>query len=209
MRVVSYNIQGGVRGMSWIAGIVRDLAADVACLHEVRRGQTSRIADIAGRRGIWAPARRFGKFGCAMLVREKPRSVRTVRLSRSVGLEPRVLIVAQFGSIAVATTHLGLVGEERLRHAQEILEALPASGPVILAGDLNEGPDGPAVSTLLTRLTDAFALAGDGPGYTFPASAPAHRIDYVLASRHLVVEACRVEDVRAADHRPVVAEFAV
>jgi endonuclease/exonuclease/phosphatase family metal-dependent hydrolase len=195
--------------MSWIAGIVRDLAADVACLNEVRRGQPGRIADIAVRRAIWGPARRFGKFGSALLVREKPRSVRVVRLSRTVGLEPRAMIVARFGAITVATTHLGLVGEERLRHAQEILEALPSDGPVIVAGDLNEGPDGPAVGTLLTRFIDSFALAGEGPGYTFPASAPAHRIDYVLATRHVVVEACRVEDVRAADHRPVVAELAV
>jgi endonuclease/exonuclease/phosphatase family metal-dependent hydrolase len=209
VRVLSYNIQGGVRGVPWIAGVVRDLAADVACLNEVRRGQHSRIASVAGRRALWGPARRLGNFGNTILVREKPRSVRVVRLSKTVGLERRAMIVARFGTITVATTHLGLVGEERLRHAGEILDALPSGGPVILAGDLNEAPDGPAMSMLLTRFTDAFALAGDGPGFTFPASAPAHRIDYVLASRHVIVEACRVEDVRAADHRPVVAELAV
>lgn len=209
MRVLAYNIQGGVRGVPWIAGIVRDLAADVACLNEVRRGQHARIARVAGRRALWGPPRRFGNFGNAILVREKPRETRLVRLSRTVGLEPRGLLVARFGSITVATTHLGLVGEERMRHAGEILEALPSGGPVILAGDLNEGPDGPAVQTLLTRFVDAFALTGEGPGFTFPASSPSHRIDYVLTSRDVFVETCRVEDFRAADHRPVVAELAV
>ena len=75
------------------------------------------------------------------------------------------------------------MGEERLRHAEEILDALPSGGPVILAGDLHEAPDGPAVHLLLTRFMDAFAVTGEGPGYTFPASSPAHRLDYVLATR--------------------------
>jgi endonuclease/exonuclease/phosphatase family metal-dependent hydrolase len=44
---------------------------------------------------------------------------------------------------------------------------------------------------------------------TYPSTVPAKRIDFVLASRHFRVQAARVPDSQASDHRPVIVDFVV
>jgi endonuclease/exonuclease/phosphatase family metal-dependent hydrolase len=112
---------------------------------------------------------------------------------------------------AVAT-HLALRPFERRRHALELAALLRGLGePLVLGGDLNERPDGPAVATVGEGLRDAWLLGGDANGETFPAEEPTARIDYLFVSRDIRVERAIVPptpDVRtASDHRPVVADL--
>ncbi|HEX9697417.1 MAG TPA: endonuclease/exonuclease/phosphatase family protein [Actinomycetota bacterium] len=204
MRVAAYNIQGGVRGADAIGGVLRDLACDVACLSEVRGSHLKRIARIAGRRAVFGPTIGLRRFGNAILSREPAGRVRRIRLSRSPGMEPRGLLVADCGGITVAATHLGHAGEERARHVEEILDALGDARPAILAGDFNEQAEGAAIRRLDGRFTDAFAASGLDDGATFPSSGATRRIDYVFV-RGLTVEACEVPASTASDHLPVVA----
>lgn len=205
MRIAAYNIQHGARGVEWVGGIIRDIAADVTCINEVTRPQLRPLAQFAGR-GSWHGGALFGGMGNAILSRRDTHATIRKRLSRSPGLERRSLLGVEAGGLTITTTHLGLVGEERLRHAREILDALPPSGRLVLAGDLNEEPDGPAVALLMQRFDDAFMIAGEGRGETFPSSGPRQRIDYVLVSGVRVIS-CEVIEALAADHRPVVAEI--
>jgi endonuclease/exonuclease/phosphatase family metal-dependent hydrolase len=46
-----------------------------------------------------------------------------------------------------------------------------------------------------------------GSGFTFPATEPLRRIDYVLASPHFRTQNASVPAVLASDHRPVVVEL--
>ena len=96
----------------------------------------------------------------------------------------------------------------RLLQVDAIREVLAATRPpVVLVGDLNSRPGRPETRQLTDVLVDAWATAGQGPGYTFDARRPHARIDYVLSSDDLVARAAEVLPSRAADHLPVVADL--
>jgi len=204
LRVVTYNVQGGVRGVEAVAGVLRDLAPDIACLNEVRGANLRPIARIAGRRAVFGPTIGVRRFGNAILAREPFGRVTRIRLSKSPGMERRGLLIADCGGVTVAATHLGHAGEERARHLEEILGHVGQARPAILAGDFNEPADGAALRRLAGHFTDAFAVAGEGGGATFPSNGPDRRIDYVFA-RGIDVVSCEVPRVSASDHLPVVA----
>ena len=76
---------------------------------------------------------------------------RDVLLSRTPGLHQRGLAVAEVSvgglRVAVASMHLGLRADERLRHVDEVTDALSVyEVPVVVAGDVNERPGEPAWS---------------------------------------------------------------
>jgi endonuclease/exonuclease/phosphatase family metal-dependent hydrolase len=73
----------------------------------------------------------------------------------------------------------------------------------ILLGDFNAPPEAPELAPLWEKLT----IAPAGP--TFPADAPAKRIDHVAVSGGLRVRATSVPETPASDHRPVLAELSV
>lgn len=81
--------------------------------------------------------------------------------------------------------------------------------PFLVAGDTNL----PHLSVTFRRelgdLTDAFAQAGFGLGYTFPAKRPWMRIDRVLASPGLSFTDARVGPLGASDHRPLFVDVAL
>lgn len=86
---------------------------------------------------------------------------------------------------------LGILGGER--------------GPKILVGDFNAAPGAPELAPLWTKLRDA---APDGQA-TYPASAPASRIDLVTAAPGIRVLTSRAGDSLASGHRPVVVRVSV
>ncbi|HEY4956572.1 MAG TPA: endonuclease/exonuclease/phosphatase family protein, partial [Caldimonas sp.] len=103
--------------------------------------------------------------------------------------------------------------EARLAQAHALAREM-ASGPLVLAGDLN-APDSSAVvrSLLALGLRDAFANAGRGYGYTYGHTLrPAFsflRIDHILVSAEFDVRDCFVGGDEASDHRPVIADIAL
>ena len=206
MKIVTYNIKGCAHGVGWVSGALRDIAADVLCLQEVKRSHLSKLAELTSRRPVFFASRPLSGFGNAIFARERPEVTAKLRLVRSPGLERRSMIVARFDGVTVATTHLGLVADERVQHARQIEGALADHDPLILAGDFNEEPDAPAMSLLRGRLHDAFEDAGSGDGNTFPAVVPDRRIDCVLY-RGLTVVSAEVFRVNASDHRPLVVEL--
>jgi endonuclease/exonuclease/phosphatase family metal-dependent hydrolase len=110
------------------------------------------------------------------------------------------------------SVHLGLRPVERLRHAEQLSDALRGlGGPIVLGGDLNETPEHAAASFLAERYWDAWLLGGDVAGETFPSSDPTARIDYLFVSEGVRVDRVVVpadEEARlASDHRPLVAEL--
>lgn len=209
-RFVQWNIKGGQLGLDGVASQLEQLDPDAVALHEVFTGQVKHLARSLGRVPIAAPATRFGlkRFGNALLVRERPAEVRRILLSQAKGIERRGLVVARLASgLHLAATHLDLEFEERRRHIVEIMRALEGAQPLVLGGDLNERPEGFAVRRLLERYTDAFAVAGDGDGSTFPADKPVKRIDFVLCSRGMAIERVWSPPTERSDHLPVVAEL--
>jgi len=103
----------------------------------------------------------------------------------------------------------------RLRQAHAIRDVLAEARatepttPVLLLGDLNAFPGTPEVRLLTEQLTDAWATAGRGRGYTFPNPVPYRRLDYIGVAGARVLHAAVVPARLASDHRPVLADLAL
>ena len=106
----------------------------------------------------------------------------------------------------VLNAHLGVSVEERRLQVEVLLNAADqAAGPHALFGDLNARPTAPELAALFERFGDAWAVAGDGDGFTFPVPEPKARIDYVLVSAHFTVLSVNVPASPGSDHFPLVA----
>ncbi len=218
LRVVVYNVRGFRDGLERVAAVVSHFEPDLVLLNEtggrlaLRRFARAVGMDVAG--DPWSPFRRRVKD--AVLARPPWRiaHARQHRFPTMSRLYPRGAIVAELrragARIFAVAVHLGLQPGERRRHAEALAELVRGlHGPVVVGGDLNERPDGEAVTFLSERFRDAWLLGGDASGETFPAEEPSARIDYLFVSEAVRVDRAVVpggpDARRASDHRPIVA----
>ena len=116
--------------------------------------------------------------------------------------EPRVAVLAAVetpsGPLVVGTTHLSFVPMWNTVQLRRLSRALPATGHLVLTGDLNLRP-GPA--------QQASGLRSAGASATYPADRPTRQIDHVLVRE--MPRTIRVHSPRLplSDHRPLVVEF--
>jgi endonuclease/exonuclease/phosphatase family metal-dependent hydrolase len=221
MRLMSYNIRGGLgmdnrRSIARIARVIREYAPDIACLQEVHRrlpwsglrDQPRLLGRYTGMHVTFLPNLRFGPggYGNCVLSREPA-------LSSALHLLPS--LKEQRGAIAVEVpaggttwsvlcTHFGLNGEERQAQARQLAEiGRAARCPCLLAGDLNEGPEAPAVRFLLEA---GWRHASSPVEPTFTSTNPRDRIDYILMGAGIGCERGWVGVSEASDHLPIGAE---
>jgi endonuclease/exonuclease/phosphatase family metal-dependent hydrolase len=118
-------------------------------------------------------------------------------------------VLVRGAAVRVFNTHTDYRPDPAVR-VKQVAEMLRIVGeprmPTLLFGDLNAPPDAPEMQPLLIRLRDAWPTA-NGDGFTYPATKPVKRIDYVLTSPHYRVLSARVPETNASDHRPVVVEL--
>lgn len=150
-------------------------------------------------------------WGNAILSRYPISEVRVERLPRGRDAMARsqliaVLDVREDQRIAVIATHLSHVdvqGDTRLPQARSIagtVARLRDRGvPVIVAGDLNAGPDDPELATF-GDLARSAVPAGNP---TFPSTAPEVQIDHILISEQFEVTGSSVPQILHSDHLPV------
>jgi endonuclease/exonuclease/phosphatase family metal-dependent hydrolase len=219
LRVVGYNVRsfrGGTDPVVQAVGPVPDLVLVQEC---GRRRAVRRFAGSLGMRSV-SSHRPFRRVRNAVLHPPQWRvlDVEAVEFTRRGNTAPRGFLAVHLRAgrvrLTAVSTHLGLAPQEREEHARELTDRLAGvDGPVILAADLNEGPEGGAARWIAERLFDGFAVAGRGSGATFPAGEPSARIDYLFVSEGIAVAQCHVvastAAERASDHRPVVAELDV
>ena len=213
LRVMVWNVHGFRAGTKRIAAAVNDVAPALLFLNETRYlgfhlRRFARRAGLEGASGtgVWRPvpnavlARRPWRVVDAGKI-VFPRTRRTLR--RGIVLT----IVGRAGTRASAgAVHLGLSGEERVEHVRGLTDLLAGREPVLLGGDLNEGPDEPAARWIADRYWDVARDAGP----TFPAWEPRARIDYLFVSEGVRVERAWVGGERFAglsDHLPVLADL--
>jgi endonuclease/exonuclease/phosphatase family metal-dependent hydrolase len=107
-----------------------------------------------------------------------------------VGAFPRKVLLTRIDApaetVTFASTHLdNLDGTVRADQADALVAAIgafaPAGETIVLTGDFNEGPDGEVHPILTgTGFVDLWEELHPGePGFTFPATDPTIRIDYV------------------------------
>ena len=122
----------------------------------------------------------------------------------TVGLTREMEVTSGGATFTVLCTHFGLDSAERQAQAQRLDEiGRTARYPCLIAGDLNEGPEGPCV-----RWLEAAGWRHSVPPVepTFPSTVPRVRIDHVLLGAGLRCERGWVSASEASDHLPVGAE---
>jgi endonuclease/exonuclease/phosphatase family metal-dependent hydrolase len=212
MRVASYNLKDFTLDRHAAARVVRAIDPDVLCLQEVPRRllSTWRVSDFAEECGMYWSGRHRGSGGTTIFtsLRVQVSESRHYRLRVAALQRTRGYAVIRVGPaghqpLVVSSVHLSLDADERERHASQILERVAGGGPVLLAGDLNEGETGKAWRLFAAPLR---LISPAVP--TYPAKAPRKVLDVIFASPDLAVLPHRevaldpADLVAASDHRP-------
>lgn len=237
LTVMSYNIhQGrdvdGVLDLDRIATVIGAQSADLVALQEVGRhwsadsdfrDQPAELGRLLGMEyvyganldrdppGAGAPRR---QYGTAILTTWPILNSENILLPRaSTDNEQRGLLVLDIdldgAPFRLHNAHLGVSAQDRRLQVDAILaEADNAAVPHALLGDFNARPTAPELAPLFKRFRDAWTVAGEGNGYTFPATEPTARIDYIVVSAELGISKVRVPALPGSDHLPLVAELA-
>ncbi|MFJ9038487.1 endonuclease/exonuclease/phosphatase family protein [Streptomyces sp. NPDC102406] len=127
----------------------------------------------------------------------------------------RTTVATRQGPLAVYVAHLGSVRVDpragfgtgtRDRNAKALGEAVAAerNERVVLLGDLNGTTDDRAFAAVTADLTSVQDTAGDGFGFSWPASFPVARIDQILV-RGVRPKRAWVLPRTGSDHLPVAA----
>lgn len=232
-RVISFNIHHG-EGMDRrvdlerIAAIIRAEGADLIALQEVDRGTartarrdlTAELAALTGMTGIFSNNFHYqgGEYGNAILSRFPVHYWTNLHYRMLRPGEQRGLLLAELDvqgrRLLFLNTHIDYRPDdsERLANVEEIAAAVAAHPglPVVLAGDFNDLPGSRVWRRLREQFHDAWELAGEGDGFTYPADSPRRRIDYVWFAPTNALRPRRawVPETQASDHRPLVVEFA-
>lgn len=231
LRVLCYNIHHGegIDGrfdLERIARLITDHRADLVALQEVERGtaRTGRrdLATELGRLTGLTPhfvkniPYQGGEYGTAVLTRFRVKQTAHTLLRKFGEGEQRgvqqLLIEVHGRELLFLNTHLDHRREsvEREHSVEQIRGLVAAAGgrPVILCGDFNATPDSNVIRRMGEFMTDAWAVAGSGPGHTVPVREPRRRIDYVWVTAPALTPV-RMEVLRteASDHLPVLAEL--
>lgn len=222
LRVVSWNVRSLRDDAGLVAATLRDLEPDVVCLQEAPRflRWRSRCAELAreARLLMVGGGRASGANVVLANLRTQVDSIVDSSLPGSPARHRRglVLTVLQIGGarLLVAGTHLSLDAVEREQQAREAVRRVAAMGVAnaVLCGDFNDVPGSPTWHALSDGLRDAYAVAPVGDTLTFPAIAPARRIDGIFVSSGIEIVGAGVpvdlkNPAAASDHLPVLADL--
>jgi endonuclease/exonuclease/phosphatase family metal-dependent hydrolase len=215
LRVLSYNVHGLRDDRPALTGLIRELEPDVVIVQEGPRRFRWRhkCAALADDVDMVVAAGGMPALGNLLLVtlRVNVHETWCLRYPLTPGRHMRGAAFARCSvrgaQFSISGSHLATDPVERPAQAAEWKAALAeVEGPLIAAGDLNEGPGGGAWRTL----ADGFVSPESGK-LTFPATLPRHRLDAVFVSPDISVEEYDVietdQAIRASDHLPVLADL--
>ncbi|MCX5205186.1 endonuclease/exonuclease/phosphatase family protein [Streptomyces sp. NBC_00237] len=195
---------------------LEELAEQVRGTYEKELAKAYRYRAVLGTVGLWSRLplsdvrpvdirTDVGPLGDAKSAADKLPDNRALRATVATGRGPLAVYVAHLGSVRV-NPRAGFRTETRDRNAAALAEAVAAErvGRVLVLGDLNGTTDDRALAGLTSRLRSAQKAAGDGFGFTWPASFPVARIDQILV-RGVEPRSARVLPATGSDHLPVAA----
>ncbi|MFD5753443.1 endonuclease/exonuclease/phosphatase family protein [Streptomyces sp. NPDC127033] len=226
LTVVSHNVGAGNPDP---AGTARDLAASEAellaleeitpqakPLYEKELEKAYPYHTVRGTVGLWSklPLSDTQPVDISMdygpLADTKPADVkmtynRALRTTVATDRGPLAVYVAHLGSVRVFPRN-GFWTDSRDRGAQALDKAVAAdrSERVVLLGDLNGTLDDRAFAGITSRMNSVQDAAGDGFGFSWPATFPVARIDQILV-RGVEPTSSWVLPDTGSDHRPVAA----
>ena len=230
MRVITYNIHNGFNtqahlDLEAIARVIEAEQADVVALQEVSRGwalngSTDTAEWLSQRLGMpytFTPT--AGQmWGHAVLSRYpiteyvgRPLPPDGLPLGRAFSYQK--IDLSDQESLWLLNTHYHhREADSDIRVMQTgtieafLTENNPQPNRLILSGDLNAQPDSPEIRALFDLgLRDAAIEANLNPGYTYHATDPDRKLDYLLVSPDLDASAVQIINTAASDHLPIVA----
>jgi endonuclease/exonuclease/phosphatase family metal-dependent hydrolase len=218
LRVMTYNVRSLRDDVEALAMVVHEQAPDVLLVQEAPRflRWRSKRAALARQCGlVVATADRPGGLCVMTALRVDVLGTSFALLPKTSGRHQRAIVSATVASDGaqwrLVSVHFSTDREERQHHLPAVWSALSVDStvPIVVGGDINEPPDGPAFREIAGRLQDCFAVVGAGDGMTSPAASPARRIDAIFADPALSVISCEAVEsagvATASDHRPVIA----
>lgn len=217
-RIMSYNIRHG-EGMDnqidieRIGNIILIANPELVALQEVdsivsRSGKIDILRQLAEQTKMYPTFSASidydgGKYGNAMLSKEKPLSTKKIFLPGAK--ERRSALIVELDRYVAVCTHLSLDEGERIESVKIITEAIANfDKPVFLIGDLNALPD----SKPMEELKANWQVLNNINQKTFPANEPSETIDYILGytkkgqtyAKHRSIV---LNEQIASDHRPL------
>jgi vancomycin resistance protein VanJ len=147
----------------------------------------------------------FGPAAARVPAERKLVTNRALRVSVATGRGPLTVYVAHPGSVRV-NPRAGFWTASRNIGVEALGQAVAAdrSERVVLLGDLNGATQDRAFAALTGQMRSVQDVAGDGFGFTWPATFPVVRIDQILV-RGVTAERSWVLPANGSDHRPVAA----
>jgi vancomycin resistance protein VanJ len=227
LTVASENVDAGNPGPARTA---RDLAAsgaDVLALveltpqaagtYEKDLAQAYPYHTLQGTVGLWSKLplsdtrpidiMDYGPLAQTIPAGQEMASGRALRTTVITDRGPLTVYVAHPGSVRV-NPRAGFWTASRDIGVQALAKAIAADPGkrVLLLGDLNGTLDDRAFAGLTAQLHSAQEMAGDGFGFTWPASFPVVRIDQILV-KGVHPDSSWVLPPNGSDHRPVEARI--
>jgi endonuclease/exonuclease/phosphatase family metal-dependent hydrolase len=226
LRVVTYNINWGGPQPEQVARFLSESDADLICLQETHRQWESFLrSQLSASYPYSSFHSSGGAGGIAFMSKCRLSNVRL--LKAEAGWFPALIadVDTEIGPIQVLNVHLkppvSDTGSATLSaycespevHRRELasfLEAAETDRPLIIAGDFNENERRDALKDLLSQgFTNALSRydrrSSTWSWKVFPGIMLRNRYDHIIFSRHLHCVGAQVVDVRASDHRPVMA----
>ena len=227
LRVATYNILAGTRGVDGVVAAIRSLDADLVALQEVdnrtrrsgRVDQPEVIAEALGMEVAFAEHRKFGggRIGVALLSRHPLSNVERIELPGELlaALRADVTIAGRVVRVFVVHFHptdprdsperqAGMDAARQREADAVLLLATRERAPTIVMGDFNARSNGPEYAAFADHFDDACPSGAA----TWPDAFPLVRIDYVWTSPDFRALACPSFTPSASDHHPVVVDLA-
>lgn len=213
LTVLTHNVNAGNPDPD---GTARDLVAagaDVVALEELPESQAPRYErdlaaaypyhSVQGTVGVWS---RYPLHG-----------VRPVDIKMGWTRALRAAVTTPHGQVAVYVAHLpsvrvkfdaGFTAGQRDRAADALGRAIAAEPlhSVVLLGDLNGTMNDRALASVTSQLRSTQGAAGNGMGFSWPASFPTARIDQILV-RGVEPRSSWTLPRTGSDHLPVAARL--
>ncbi len=233
IRVMTYNIHVGV-GMDKKLDLERIAAAitkeqpDLVGLQEVDRGveRTEGKDEIRELAALTRMDYAFGhnldyqggQYGVAILSRTLIQKVEHHKYENLREAERRGMLRVEVElagkTVQFVTTHLDYqYADGRLFETEQLLRMLSnEKGPMIVAGDFNDEPNGSAYQLMLKSFEDGWlASRAKADGFSYPADKPVKRIDYIFIRKGdgIRVKKAWTVNTLASDHLPVIADFEI